>query len=81
MLFDQPVPHQLVMLLVFHSLAVGTRCHDYRHWLFRLWSVDIRADYKSVVHRNGNVPFDHHLFGWITRCHFLIPGYEYISLE
>ena len=38
--------------------------------LFRLWSVDVRADYKSVIHLNGNVSFDHHCFGWITRCHF-----------
>src|ERR1700694_2351602 len=41
-LFDQPFPHQLVMLLVLHTLAVRTRCHDYRNWILRFWSVDIR---------------------------------------
>src|SRR5512139_3084287 len=81
MLFDQPVPHQLVMLLVSHPLAVGTRCHDYRDWFLRLWSVDVCANYKSVVHRNGNVSFDHHRFSWIARRHLSLPRYEYISLD
>src|ERR1035437_3903818 len=74
MLFDQPIPHQLVMLLVLHTFAVRTRFHDYRNWIFRFWPVDIRADYKSVVHRNGTVSFDHHCFGWITRYHLFPLG-------
>src|ERR1039457_1068846 len=67
MLLDQPVPHQFVMLLVLHTLAVRTRCHDYRDWTFCLWSVNVVSYYKSVIHRNGNVSFDYHRFGWITR--------------
>ena len=58
MLFDQPIPHQLVMFLILNTLAVRTRCHDYRNRNFRLWSIDVRPDYKSIVHRNGNVTFE-----------------------
>src|SRR6476469_6974991 len=58
MLFDQPIPHQFVMLLIPHAFAVRTRCHDDRDWILRLWPINISADDKSVVHRNGHVAFD-----------------------
>jgi hypothetical protein len=75
-LFDQPVPHHLVMLLVLHTLAIWAKRHNHWNRIFGLWPVNVGADDKSVIHRDGNVAFDHHCIGWIKQCHLDPLGYD-----
>jgi hypothetical protein len=73
MLCDQPVPHYLVVILVHHTLAVGTGRHDHWDREIGLRPIDVGPQDQLVVHRDRQVSFDHHHLGRITQGHELLP--------